>query len=614
MTETDARKAPRLDAALPSSSVPAAAEALRRGWPARLGLWSAWAVAAACVVLTVLWRVGDGFDHTDEAFYLLTAAPPRPDDAYNGLSGLYLRLLWELAGWNVAAVRVLGAVLLVATAVLLGTATARIARRRPAVVVAATVAASTGYYVPLLRTPSYNWLAVVGAGLACTGVLRLLARESARWGALCGLGVVVGGLGKATTGLALALVVVAVALRTRPRALAWSGAVGLVALVVHAVAVLPLDATVRSLVRSSRHLAVLAPGYYTPSGVVVETALGLAFTLAVCAALGGGVGLLPFAAAPHPRRAEIFAALAAVALALCVAAALVTRAWPLRYDGAQPAGTGLLAVLECLVLTLAAGRLLRLEHDSARRPLAAAGVLIVAALGCVAGSNVSFGFLLNMTGLLLAPACFCIVAALPRSSVPVVLPALVAAVCAGSLVAATGVQREPKWTGPLVRATSPVQLGPVTVRVDGNDARQLLALRGAAVSTGWRSGMPLVDATYLPSVPLLLGADVPPVLLPTAASWLPLTPVCSAVRGLGPAWRNAWLLVPDGLDAAGRARIAGYLGRRYPQDYRTVASFTDRFVPLGGVLLRPVAPATVPWSAAVAATTCLGPGDGVPGR
>ena len=125
--------------------------------------------------------------------------------------------------------------------------------------------------------------------------------------------------------------------------------------------------------------------------------------------------------------------------------------------------------------------------------------------------------------------------------------------------------------------------------------------------------MPLVDGAYVPSVPLLLGADVPPVLLPTL-SFLPTTPICSAVRGLGPRWRDAWVLVPQELGAAGRARIARYLGRRYPQDYRTVAFFTDRFVPLRVVLLRPVAPATTPWSPAVAATTCLGPGEGVPGR
>ena len=307
MTETDARRGSPLEEVLPSTVAGAVEIPARRalpGWAATAGIWAAWAAAAACVVLTLLWRAGNGFDHIDEAFYLLTAAPPRPDDAFNGLSGLYLRRLWEVAGWNVAVVRVLGGVALVATAVLLGAATARLIDRRPAAVVAATVAAATGYYVPLLRTPSYNWLAVVGAGLACTGALRLLARQPARWGALCGLGIVVAGVGKATTGLALALVVVAVALRTRPRALAWSAAVGLLALVVHVVAVLPLGATLHTLARSSRHLAVFSPVYYTPSGVILETVLGLALTLAFCTAYGRRAGRLPLAAAPHPRRAR----------------------------------------------------------------------------------------------------------------------------------------------------------------------------------------------------------------------------------------------------------------------------------------------------------------------
>jgi hypothetical protein len=86
-------------------------------------------LGAAASLACVLWRIGDGFDLTDEASYVQAADPPERGDAFNGFFGLYLRPLWQLCGWNIAAVRVVGVLVLAGAAVVLGVAAAPLAGR-----------------------------------------------------------------------------------------------------------------------------------------------------------------------------------------------------------------------------------------------------------------------------------------------------------------------------------------------------------------------------------------------------------------------------------------------------------------------------------------------------
>jgi hypothetical protein len=114
----------------------------------------------------------------------------------------------------------------------------------------------------------------------------------------------------------------------------------------------------------------------------------------------------------------------------------------------------------------------------------------------------------------------------------------------------------------------------------------LRRLQVEADDAGWRPGMPLLDATYAPAVPLLLGALEPPVLLPYFPGRSP-SMVCVAVRGQPTTWRNAWLLVPADARPGELEGLAACLGRRWPQDYVRITPFGTRRTNVPALLLRP---------------------------
>lgn len=151
----------------------------------------------------VLWRflfvvlaADRGLELTDEGLYLLAARPPSIDAAWGTPAGWHTAPLFRLVGYDVAAFRTFGAVLLVGTAAMLGHAAVRLGQQVRAAEHGATgrverligaVLAGLGgllYYGALIRTPSYNWVTVLGATLAALGLLqiasaRLLVRDGA---------------------------------------------------------------------------------------------------------------------------------------------------------------------------------------------------------------------------------------------------------------------------------------------------------------------------------------------------------------------------------------------------------------------------------------------------
>jgi hypothetical protein len=550
---------------------------------------AAWAAATACVAV-VLWRIGDGFDLTDEALYIQAVDPPRPDDAFNGLWGRWLRPLWQLLHWDVAAVRLAGLAALVAVAVVLGRSVRRLVPTAPAAVVPVTVAAATGFYVSGIRTPAYNWLAVVGAALACAACLSLLAGASARWGLLAGLGVTLAGLGKVTTGVVLAVLVAAAAARSRrPRALAWALLVPTAAAVIHVLLILPAGSTLAMVRRSSAMLAVYDPWHYTARGAVTTTLAAVLASALAALQSGGLAGVLPLAAGPpRPRRAWWFGLLCAVSLLAAAAVALVSRRWPGGVDRATDDATaGLVILLVTIGVAACVGWAQRLERAPEPGALTGCTLLVVAAIACVAGSNFSFGFQLNATAVLLAPACVLACRLLPVQAVRPTTAALLVAVTAGSLVTGGLVHGDPKYGAQLADSTTPVRLGPATVRVDAASAARLRSLVDTASAAGWRPGTPLVDLSLVPAVPMVLGADVPPVLIVTLPEFSRTAMVCQAVRGLGDRWRDAWVLVPTGKSSGYLREVGADLGRSWPGGYERVATFSDPFKQLDTVLLRP---------------------------
>lgn len=548
----------------------------------------AWAGALAAVGVVAA-QASAGLDPSDEAFYLQAVTAPGREDAFNGFFGLYLRPLWALAGWDVARVRLLGLAVLVAVAVLLGLAVARLSGRPRATLVAMSVAASTGYYASTWRIPSYNWLALVGAVLVCTGLLRLLAGGRPGWGVLCGLGVAVAAGGKLPTAALLA-VLVAVTARRRRAALAWAAGVLAVTVATHLLVVLPPAQTARLVRRTAAMLAAVSPDSYSPAGAVTAFASGWCHATLAGVMAGGVVGLLPLALAPRgPGRSAWFRPVCLTVVAASVVLALTVRGWSGGTSEVDRAA-GLLPVLLAVVTASALATRLGLTAPAPRRWSAGSAVLGLAAAACAFGSNTLLGSQLNTMTLLLAPACVLACGALdrpvatsPRSGA---VGLLVVALCAGSPVTALEAHADPRASAPLADANTPLVLGPVTVHTDADTARQVLQVETAARAAGWRPGTPLVDTTFRPVLPLALGARVPPVLLPAVPGY-DLATVCQAVRGLGPEWRNAWLVVPPGV-AADRARqLASYLGRDSPDDYVPVTTFSLRWAGPGGTLLRP---------------------------
>lgn len=162
-------------------------------------------VRAGAVALGVgfLWRAlfavlaaDRGLDLTDEGLYLLAARPPSIDAAWGTPAGWHTAPLFRLVGYDVAAFRTFGAVLLVGTAAMLGHAAVRLGQQVRAAEDGALdrmerlfggVTGGLGgllYYAGLIRTPSYNWVTVLGATLAALGLLqiasaRLLVRDGA---------------------------------------------------------------------------------------------------------------------------------------------------------------------------------------------------------------------------------------------------------------------------------------------------------------------------------------------------------------------------------------------------------------------------------------------------
>lgn len=201
--------------------------------------WSlATALMAVATLAVHLSRVGWALDRTDEGQYLLLLSDPESSRRTVFLFGYVLHPIFSLVGGDILALRVIGALISVAAAGLLGWATTRVLglHRREAWTVSG-VAAAAGLgpllYFPL--TPSYNTLSFWGVCLWATGLVLALAQPTearptearpnearptearragrstwrAVWpGVLMGLGGVVAGVGKVTTGLALAVLTV----------------------------------------------------------------------------------------------------------------------------------------------------------------------------------------------------------------------------------------------------------------------------------------------------------------------------------------------------------------------------------------------------------------------
>jgi hypothetical protein len=201
-----------------------------------------WLLVATTAIPLAL-SFGHGLEMTDESIYLLTAADPWLTLGHGTLYGFGLHPIWKMAGEQLAAFRwvgflfVLGATGLFAQALqkvvqASGSAFPRWGRR---LILPSLLLAGLGIYSDGIRTPSYNWLAWLGAVFFLSGILPGMEKPPARhrwfWALWGSLGLILMVLAK--WGAALCLVV-AVALafgvsggtgRRGPRSLGWLTAI-----------------------------------------------------------------------------------------------------------------------------------------------------------------------------------------------------------------------------------------------------------------------------------------------------------------------------------------------------------------------------------------------------
>lgn len=181
----------------PSADDPAGSKALLQlvEGPAVAAL-AGLALVAFCVVV---WASPRGIDFTDEGIYLQYYRWWKvPELTFTG-APMLLGPVFELLGWSVPALRVTKAVLLVASAALLGHAAARYlfahlpahlaSRRRHALVILSAILGSFSLYSWLPQSPGYNDLAVmISSAIVAATLLWALAdgRRAAALGALIG--------------------------------------------------------------------------------------------------------------------------------------------------------------------------------------------------------------------------------------------------------------------------------------------------------------------------------------------------------------------------------------------------------------------------------------------
>jgi hypothetical protein len=134
------------------------------------------AATTLALVIWVLWFCGFGIDFRDEGFYLVWMTDPHRYDYSLTQFGFFYRPLFELVGRSIAGIRqgnllITFALAWVLASRVLWTCGFRAERGTRLTLAAALATASLAFLHIWLPTPSYNWLALQGLMVACTGLL-----------------------------------------------------------------------------------------------------------------------------------------------------------------------------------------------------------------------------------------------------------------------------------------------------------------------------------------------------------------------------------------------------------------------------------------------------------
>jgi hypothetical protein len=587
------------------------------GRPRRIAL-VAGAAGSSLAVLWSLWLVldgsGRGLDLTDEATYLLATGHREPGAAFNGLFGYYTGLLLDAVGGDLTRFRAAGVLLLALVFAGLGHAVARVLlagepsgtwthRGVTLILVLGSVAGGLMYYSVFLRTPSYNWLALLGAAMVMHGLARAFAGDvsgRAAWATatLLGAGSFLTLWGKSTAGplvaLAAAVAVMTglpISARARWTLLLRTFAVGAGLLLMHFLVILGPGDTVDAYRRSAHTLAAVDPEYYAVAGAVghfVDELAAAPRRLLEVTGLGVVLVLAPFLTFVLPRRMRPVAVgrITGTTVVLLGVIMLGLGRWSGGVAG-YGAGAltalaiGLVALCGWIVSTLVAREQHATERVGAGRRLYLVVPLLVGAGAYAFGSN--NGLLPQLTGsvgLIMVAACVLAAGREGGSAGPGrsgrIAGALGVAVmaCIAAPVILSDARSAPYRIAALEENSVVIDIGRYggEVAVDRATATAFGSVERSADRAGWRSGTPLLDLSFLPGLAMVLDADVPKVILPLVGGFPTGTDsTLTALSYQDDRWiSEAWLAIDPQRSSVDVSRVLAAHGRTLEGDYRLV--------------------------------------------
>ncbi|WP_193605787.1 hypothetical protein [Nocardioides dongkuii] len=463
-------------------------------------------------VVALVWLSGRGLDLTDEGYYLLWLSEPGRYAASTSQFGFVYHPLHVLLGGDVALLRTVNVLLVLALAwVLAHQVLTRLAGWRPearwqALVCSAGLATTaTGVFSLGLLTPSYNSLSLQGLLVAVTGVVLVVsgaAGDRATWvgWVLVGVGGWLTFLAKPTTALALAVLVAVVlvaagTVHLRGLAVAALTAAGLLLLTAIAI-----DGSVAAFVRRLRDgtdlLAALDGGHGLGAALrwdAYEPSLAQAGVLVAVAA---GTALATLAGVAQDVRTRVTCGLGA---ALVVGLAV----WGTRGDAdvfvvADPFSASLLLGLPLAAL----GLLLLLGGRPAVRRItraqwAVAGLLLLLPHGFAFGTNNDYWRVAGQAAVfwvLLAVVLVAPLAGRPRFRW-VLAPLLLGAQVLAVLVVLPAVVAPYRQPGPAWQLDAPATVRGSSLTLHTAVARHLGDTTAAVRAAGLEEGEPVLDLT-----------------------------------------------------------------------------------------------------------------------
>jgi hypothetical protein len=129
----------------------------------------------------ILFFVPRGFDITDNGYYLLMAHRYEDVSFELTLFGLITRIMYFLVGGSVSSLRILGALIILISALFAGWTTGNVLKtsgsNQNVFILYAPAITAAMYYHQWLSTPSYNWLALIASLWFYSGIMLLLDKS-----------------------------------------------------------------------------------------------------------------------------------------------------------------------------------------------------------------------------------------------------------------------------------------------------------------------------------------------------------------------------------------------------------------------------------------------------